>query len=138
QVFLASDLPRLGARIERLMAARSDSALPADWASRLESLVAPTFALPARLGGVVRDGGQEGDRLTAEQFTVLDQLARNRRVLVTGSAGTGKTMLALEKARRLARFGANTLLTCFNRPLAEHLARAAAGISGLTVLNYHQ
>ncbi len=49
--------------------------------------------------------------LTEEQFSVLDTLARLRRVAVSGGAGTGKTLLALEKAKRLAGEGFETLLT---------------------------
>ena len=35
-------------------------------------------------------------RLTAEQFDRLDELEENDRCLLTGAAGTGKTMLAME------------------------------------------
>jgi superfamily I DNA/RNA helicase len=71
-------------------------------------------------------------------MVVLDLLARNRRVAVSGGAGTGKTCLALAKAESLAREGFRTLLTCFSRPLAQHLARCAGGTPGLTVVNFHQ
>jgi superfamily I DNA/RNA helicase len=46
-------------------------------------------------------------------------LAGHRRALVDGCAGSGKTFLAIEKARRLASEGFDTLLTCFNRNLAS-------------------
>ncbi len=49
-------------------------------------------------------------------------VASQRRALILGVAGSGKTLLAAEKARRLAAQGFEVLLTCFNRPLAEHLA----------------
>lgn len=64
-------------------------------------------------------------RLTEEQFDLLDNLNRNNRVAVRGCAGSGKTFLAVEKARRLAEEGYRTLLTCFNRPLADHLKSTA-------------
>jgi superfamily I DNA/RNA helicase len=54
-------------------------------------------------------------------------LEDNHRVAIQGSAGTGKTVLALEKARRLSEEGQRTLLLCFNRPLADHLRRFASG-----------
>lgn len=59
--------------------------------------------------------------LTKEQMGVLDFVRSHRRVAVCGGAGTGKTVLALEKARRLADDGFQTLLTCYNRQLADHL-----------------
>lgn len=83
---------------------------------------------------------QESKRLelTKDQLRVLDFLRSRRRVAVSGGAGTGKTVLALEKARRLAAEGFNTLLTCYNRQLADHLASICAGVEGLEVMSFHQ
>lgn len=59
--------------------------------------------------------------LEREQYAVLDALERwpRPRVLVQGAAGTGKTLLALEAARREARDGGEgVLLLCYNRLLS--------------------
>ena len=37
--------------------------------------------------------------------------------MIAGGAGTGKTLIAREKAVRLANEGMQTLLVCFNRGL---------------------
>ena len=76
--------------------------------------------------------------LTKDQIRVLDLLRAHRRVAVNGGAGTGKTVLALEKARRLASEGFRTLLTCYNRQLADHLSSLCAGIANLDVMSFHQ
>ena len=83
---------------------------------------------------------QEARRLTLtqDQMRVLDFVRSHRRVAVRGGAGTGKTVLALEKARRLADEGFRTLLTCYNRQLADHLARLCAGTANLDVMGFHQ
>jgi hypothetical protein len=81
---------------------------------------------------------QERLRLTAQQVQILDLISRQRRVAICGGAGTGKTVLALEKARRLADEGFNTLLTCYNAPLAEHLKQIAGTEENLTVLGFHK
>ncbi len=73
--------------------------------------------------------------LTAEQTRTLDLLRRHRRVLIGGCAGSGKTVLALEKARRLAGEGRSVLLTCFNKLLGAHLRAAAA--PGVTATHFH-
>lgn len=83
---------------------------------------------------------QEARRLalTKDQIRVLDFLRSHRRVAVSGGAGTGKTVLALEKARRLASEGFRTLLTCYNRQLADHLSGLCAGTPNLDVMSFHQ
>jgi MoxR-like ATPase len=74
----------------------------------LTEMLAPTFHLRQPLGPVLAGEDRALLRLTEEQFGVLDLLARERRVAVSGGAGTGKTILALEKAKRLAAEGSST------------------------------
>jgi hypothetical protein len=76
--------------------------------------------------------------LTRRQAVVLDFLARQRRVMISGGAGTGKTLIAREKAIRLASEGFRTLLVCYNRPLADHLREQCVDIVGLEVASFHQ
>ncbi len=72
-------------------------------------------------------------RLDAQQFEILQGLEENRTVLVTGSAGTGKTILAHAIALRLAEAGHKTLLLCFTEALARWLASENPGHANLTV-----
>lgn len=53
----------------------------------------------------------------------------NGPVKVTGSAGTGKTVVALHRARRLARDGKQVLLTSYVSTLCENLERSLALIA---------
>lgn len=76
--------------------------------------------------------------LTDRQAAILDFLRRQRRVMIAGGAGTGKTLIAREKATRLAAEGLRTLLVCYNRGLADHLREQSAGIEGLDVATFHQ
>ncbi|MGY1669445.1 NERD domain-containing protein [Geodermatophilus sp. SYSU D00710] len=68
----------------------------------------------------------ECDLLTRDQARVLDLLEGNRRVEIRGGAGSGKTWLALEKARRLAVAGERVAVMCYSRGLAEFLRRRVA------------
>lgn len=60
-------------------------------------------------------------KYTQEQFDALDGMASNPRVIFTGPAGTGKTLLAIEASRRYHLEGKKTLLICFNRLLGNWL-----------------
>ena len=57
--------------------------------------------------------------LTDEQYDVLESLADNERTLVSGMAGTGKTWLGMEQARRIFWAGQRVLYICFNKNIAE-------------------
>lgn len=88
-----------------------------------------------------RRARQQADilRYTEEQFEALDTMEENERVLFTGPAGTGKTVLALEAARRASAAGKETLLLCFNRLLGHWLSRqAAAQANRVTAGTFHQ
>ena len=87
----------------------------------IRGLLAPSLRLTATLNDELVLVRHRIEAWTQEQMLVLDGLSRNRRVLVRGGAGTGKTLLAMEKARRLAREGKNVLLVCHNAPLAGWL-----------------
>jgi hypothetical protein len=79
----------------------------------------PDFERIVARGTLVSDSERKLLSLTEEQYNVLDLLAGNPRCLFEGAAGTGKTLLALEFSRRLARTGDRVLLICFNRLLGE-------------------
>ncbi len=90
-------------------------------------------SLRQRVGQVV----DELVRCTEDQFQVLDALDENERVVVRGGAGTGKTLLAVEEARRQAREGKSVLLTCMTKALGVWLTRTCADEPLITVRHFH-
>lgn len=60
---------------------------------------------------------------TSEQYRILDSIQINDRCVTQGSAGTGKTMIALESAIRAASEGKAVFLTCFNRLIGEWMQK---------------
>lgn len=60
-------------------------------------------------------------KLTEEQYHFVDMAVENRRVVCSGGAGTGKTFLAAELARRLLSAGKSVLLVCKSSWLRHYL-----------------
>jgi len=91
---------------------------------------------PAMWGEFVQEQAQL-IRLTEQQYLILDVLNRQRRAAICGCAGSGKTMLAAEKATRLARQGFRVLLTCFNKHLVADLRTQLKPSPNLDIVNFH-
>lgn len=61
------------------------------------------------------------NQLLREQYLILDFLDDQKFAVINGAAGTGKTMLAVEKARRHSLNGEKVLFLCYNRLLRDKL-----------------
>lgn len=60
-------------------------------------------------------------RFVEDQYHALDLIALMPRIVFKGPAGTGKSLLALEMARRASLEGKKVMLLCFNTLLASYL-----------------
>lgn len=82
------------------------------------------FKLRPSLSALVDAANEELIRLTTEQERALGMFRTNARVLVMGCAGSGKTLLAVTEAERLAAEGLDVLVCCFNKNLSRYLQKA--------------
>lgn len=64
------------------------------------------------------------EQLTAEQAALLTVVRSNRLLEIVGSAGTGKTWLAMEQAQRWAADGLRVAFVSYGRGVAEMVKRA--------------
>jgi hypothetical protein len=103
---------------------------------RIVRRLAGDFDLVPSLRGRIRRIDEDLVRLTEQQKLALAGMATNSRVVLEGGAGTGKTLLALEEARRIGRDSGTTLFTCHSRRLAQMLQQALADIPQLDVWHY--
>ncbi len=62
-------------------------------------------------------------QLTDEQINIIDNIEDNDKILVNGPAGSGKTLIALEYAKRAAGNNKRVLFLVFNKCLARYLSR---------------
>jgi hypothetical protein len=114
----------------------------------VDEILAPAWSLRRLIRGRIEDDRADLLAASNEQALILNRTRSIRRLEVVGPAGSGKSMLAAEKARRLAREGYRTLLVCFNQRLATSLIReleeahapapAALGQTGLDVTTLHR
>ena len=75
-------------------------------------------------------------QLTNQQAALLDFLEEQRTAVIHGLAGTGKTVLAVEKAKRLASQQESVLFLCYNSFLRDML-KENNSIPNVTFHNAH-
>ena len=93
--------------------------------THIESIVSTCLPVCKRRFGAreeIERREQEAERLLrVQQKPVLQLAALNDRVVVSGAAGTGKTLIAMEVACRAAERRRRTALVCFNQLVGDWL-----------------
>lgn len=92
-----------------------------DQAEKIAMTLRPRFEFGITPGDRRRVRDEELLHFIDEQFHALDAMGENRAVLFTGPAGTGKTLLATEAARRETQQSKTGRLLCFNSFLGRQL-----------------
>src|SRR5687768_1529000 len=119
--------------------AAADGGAPGDIGMKaLHELLGRDLVIESPLAAGVAAAEDRIITLTEGQFGILGTLHGHRRAVILGVAGSGKTLIAAEKARRLAAEGFEVLLTCFNRPLAEYLDQTVGRLERITVSTFHR
>ncbi len=88
---------------------------------RLKFIIAPEFSSVPSVRTNFENREQLFVTLTRDQARILDFLDEQLTAVISGSAGTGKTIIALEKANRLGIRNEETLFLCFSEALRHHL-----------------
>jgi len=102
----------------------------------VRELLAPEVRIEVPLAVDFLEEEEQLVLLTHEQSMALARMQRDKRMVVHGCAGSGKTMLAVEHAKRLAAKGNDVLFVCFNKALKDHL-RQTVTAKGLTFQTFH-
>jgi len=99
-----------------------DRAFWGDQMATIDRVLSPEVRLRPLLSGDIEAGEHEMFTPTKHQLKLIDTLRGEWRASIEGGAGSGKTLIAMEKVRRLAEEGYNVLFVCFNQPLARAFA----------------
>lgn len=100
---------------------------------KIIDLISPEFGVFESLTTVHNVASYLFHRMTEEQSTLLDYLEEQQTAAIHGCAGTGKTMLAIRKAKRFAEDD-KVLFLCFNALLRDYLQKEYES-DNLTITN---
>ncbi|MBD1583256.1 nuclease-related domain-containing DEAD/DEAH box helicase [Pseudoalteromonas sp. S16_S37] len=94
---------------------------PEHYLDKISSLLAPTMHVRKLPSDVIEETERGIINLTNEQIKTLISLKRAKQAIIYGTAGAGKTILAVEKARQLNMGSYKTLFLCYNKLLCEKI-----------------
>ena len=124
---------QLAAIIRRILPL--DEATPL--AARVRAFLGQQLSLTAEIGTIAREVEVLHTRLSGGLATWGRRIHHQPfRIRVVGTAGSGKSQLALAALQDAVAAGRRALYVCYNRPLADHMALIAP--PGVEVATYHQ
>jgi len=143
-VLLSGDLKRVEewakAAFAFWMQRREAAAAPLsqrDFARLHRQFLAPHLDLMETLGARLKSEHAALERRSEEQLRLYKGLTKTLRVRITGAAGTGKTALAIDAARRFARSGESVLVVCYTKDLAAHLRGVCVDDANVLAVTFH-
>ena len=141
-VIIKTDLEKLQTKIEKALGVIKKplkKPISRDIHNKILSFLRSEFTITTSLSSRLDDFNTQFFQLERDQVHLLDQFEDNKRVLVEGCAGSGKTVLALEKSQRSFIVKKKVLLLCHNIPLAQQLRKKAKEIKiNIDVYNFHE
>jgi hypothetical protein len=130
----ASQIDQLCQRISASFPAHS---LPADQRQRVLDFLANRFEVQPDVATHIGQVQQATTQLASGLATWVPRITHVEQLYqIEATAGSGKTQLALALLSQVAAQGRKARYVCFNRPLADHLARLAP--SRCEVTTFHQ
>jgi len=117
QVITGTDLEHVRDAVDRLMHRRWSQNIGREAIESIAKLLRPDAELTWDPEAHARIARRRLETICGEQTRALEPLDANRKVVVTGRAGSGKTRLAMGWVRRAFARGERVMLVCYNDPL---------------------
>ena len=140
-VFIKTDLSNIQKKIDKALAVvKKHPRIPIskEIFNKILKVLKSEFQITVSLSTRLDDLNSQFFQLEQDQSHILDMFEHNNRVLVEGCAGSGKTLLAIEKAQRASISGKSVLLLCYNIPLAQQIKQRITDLKlNVDVFNFH-
>ncbi len=132
----ANSKERLALMVRELLPVDEADAAPTEHAEKVARFLGDTLRLRPDPSAMIGCAAQMVTRLSGGLATWARRLEfEPYRLRVTGTAGSGKTQLALAEYTAALEAGLRPLYVCFNRPLADHIERLVP--AGGRVATFH-
>jgi hypothetical protein len=125
KVIQKDGLPYSMRQIQTVLNTLRNHSLPTfdGWVDIALKILTPLAAQDADREAVLGNNYEFIRSLTHERELILDQLEDNNRYYVKGPAGSGKTWLAFEQARRWSKQGLKVGILAYNRGLTSYMIK---------------
>lgn len=129
----SNDMSRLSKRIIELFRyfkgnkAGGTSYLSKDAQEKFISLINKRIALAISAGALIEEKERELNEINKSQDVIIDLLTHYKRAFFVGGAGTGKTWIAIKKVQKSILDGKKALYLCYNKALANYVAKLFNG-----------
>ncbi len=114
-----------------------DNIIPNSTESAIIKILAPDIEIGSNLIDRIGKDNQQFFKLTEMQCQMLDFIKNHKRVVIRGCAGSGKSILAVKKAKELAENGRTVLLLSYNIIINDRLKEECKEYKNIKVITYH-
>lgn len=108
-------------RNQHMKISKCDLRLSSDEINEIKNFLRPNFYLIRNLNYFIDDGNFKLEKATNSQCEFLERLSKNKRILCSGGAGTGKTFLAAHLCKKFKDSNKNIGFICKSSWLKNYL-----------------
>ena len=138
-VLKGSDLDDFKSKIISIMKGwnKRNSSMSQSTEKAIIQLLSPRFEIGTSLIDRIGQEEREFFRLTELQCQMLNFIENHKQVVIRGCAGSGKTILAVKKAKKLARQGHSVLFLTYNIMISQNIQKQCREYNNIEVIHFH-